>query len=82
MIAVTGNPGQNQVTNLWPTVTPVVGQRIAGYGIPQNTYVSAVSGTTLTLTKSDGSAANLTADPYINQHTPAYTFWYSYHSCL
>jgi hypothetical protein len=67
-ISVTGTPGTNQVTNLWPQITPVVGQRINGYGIPANTFISAVSGTTLTL------SANITADPYINQNTPTTIF--------
>jgi len=67
-ISVTGTPGTNQVTNLWPQITPIVGQRITGYGIPANSYITAVSGTTLTLN------ANITADPYINAHTPATIF--------
>jgi hypothetical protein len=67
-IAVTGTPGTTSVTNLWPAVTPVVGQRINGYGIPANTYISSVTGTTLTLSN------NLTADPYINQNTPSTLF--------
>lgn len=67
-IAVTGTPGSTSVTNLWPQVTPVVGQRITGYGIPANTYITAVSGTTLTL------SAATTADPYLNAHTPATIF--------
>jgi hypothetical protein len=62
-IGVTGTPGTNTVTNLYPAITPVAGQRITGYGIPDNTYISTVTGTTLTLTNSTGSASNLTADP-------------------
>ena len=62
-IIVTGTPGTNTVTNLVPAITPVQGERITGYGIPDNTYISSVSGTTLTLTTNTGAAANLTADP-------------------
>ena len=67
-ISVTGTPGTNQVTNLWPQITPVVGQKISGYGIPANTFISAVAGTTITL------SANITADPYTNQNTPVTIF--------
>ena len=67
-ISVTGTPGTSQVTNLWPQITPIVGQRIAGYGIPANSYITAVSGVTLTIN------SNLTADPYINAHTPSSLF--------
>jgi hypothetical protein len=67
-IAVTGTPGTTSVTNLWPSVTPVVGQRINGYGIPANTIITAVSGTSLTLSNA------ITADPYVNQHTPTSIF--------
>jgi len=62
-IGVTGTPGTNTLTNLHPSTTPIAGQRITGYGIPDNTYISTVSGTTLTLTNSTGSVSNLTADP-------------------
>jgi hypothetical protein len=67
-IAVTGTPGTTSVTNLWPSVTPVVGQRITGYGIPANTFISAVAGTSLTLSNA------ITADPYTNQNTPTSIF--------
>lgn len=67
-IAVTGTAGSTSVTNLWPQVTPVVGQRINGYGIPANTYITAVSGTTLTL------SAAITSDPYLSSNTPATIF--------
>ena len=67
-IAVTGTPGTTSVTNLWPSITPIVGQRINGYGIPANTYISSVTGTTLTLSNA------ITADPYTNQHTPSTLF--------
>jgi hypothetical protein len=67
-IAVTGAPGSTTVTNLWPAVTPVVGQRINGYGIPANTIITTVSGTSLTLSNA------ITADPYLNQHTPVSIF--------
>jgi len=67
-ISVTGTPGTSQVTNLWPQITPVVGQRITAYGIPADTYITAVSGTTITIN------TVLTADPYLNSHTPASIF--------
>lgn len=67
-IAVTGNPGTSTITNLWPQITPVVGQKITGYGIPANSYITAVSGTTITIN------STLTADPYLNAHTPASIF--------
>jgi len=64
-ISVTGTPGTSSLTNLWPQVTPVVGQRIYGYGIPSASYITAVTGTTITIN------STLTADPYVNAHTPA-----------
>lgn len=67
-ISVTGTPGTSQVTNLWPQITPIVGQRITGYGIPASSYITAVSGTTITIN------TVLTADPYINAHTQASIF--------
>lgn len=67
-IAVTGTAGGTSVTNLWPSITPIVGQRISGYGIPSGTYITAVSGTTLTLSQA------LVADPYISSHTLATLF--------
>ena len=67
-IAVTGNAGQSILTNLWPQITPVVGQKITGYGIPANSYITAVSGVSITIN------STLTADPYINAHTPASIF--------
>ena len=72
-LSITGTPGSNVVTNLSPNVTPIVGQRITGYGIPDNSYISVVSGTSLTLTTNTGAAANLTADPYQFGH-PANIF--------
>ena len=63
-ISVTGTPGSSQVTNLWPQITPVVGQRITGYGILANSYITAVSGVTITIN------TVLTADPYTNANTP------------
>ena len=62
-IAVTGTAGGTSVTNLWPSITPIVGQRISGYGIPSGTYITAVSGTTLTLSQA------ITTDPYQASNT-------------
>ena len=64
-IAVTGTPGGSSLTNLWPQITPIVGQRITGYGIPANSYITAVTGISITINNV------LTADPYLNAHTPA-----------
>ena len=64
-IAVTGTPGGSTLTNLWPQITPIIGQRIYGYGIPSGSYITAVSGTSITIN------STLTADPYLNAHTPA-----------
>lgn len=62
-IAVTGTAGDTTVTNLWPSITPIVGQRITGYGIIDKTYITAVSGTSITLSQA------LIADPYLASHT-------------
>jgi hypothetical protein len=67
-IAVTGTPGATTVTNLWPSVIPTVGQRITGYGIPTNTIITGVTGTSLTLSNA------ITADPYLNQNTSVTVF--------
>lgn len=67
-IAVTGTPGTSSLTNLFPQVTPIVGQRITGYGIPANSFIVSVSGVSFTIN------SVLTADPYINSHTPSTLF--------
>jgi hypothetical protein len=67
-IAVTGTPGTSTVTNLWPSVTPIVGQRINGYGIAANTIITGVTGTSLTLSNA------ITSDPYLNNNLPVSIF--------
>ena len=67
-VQITGTPGASSVTNLNPSYVPIAGQRITGYGIPDNTWIGSVTTsnglTQLTLKGPSGVAATITADPF------------------
>jgi hypothetical protein len=70
----TGNrtSGSNQITNASSTIGIAVGAPITGTGIPAGTTVTAVSGTTITISAnatSNGTAGNLTIGGEIRYET-------------